>query len=352
VLGNPPYLGTRNQGKDHKEDMAFVFKGIKNYKNLDYIACWFYKGAEYIKGINSKYAFVSTNSITQGDQVAILWSNIFNKELEINFAYQSFKWQNNAKSNAAVIVVIIGIQNIDNMYKKLYVNNLMMKVKQINGYLISAPNVFIERRTKPLANIPKMSYGNYTGGCNELLLSPNEKKDLLSENSTAEKFIRKLSGSAEFIQNKERYCLWISDENLNEALQINSIKNRIEKVKQNRLLSKDEALQKLAVRPHQFRDTKEALKSSIILPIVSSERRKYIPMGFLDKEYIIPNSAQAIYDAEAWIFGFISSYIHNLWVKTVGGKLKRCDIKVSCVKSAELKSPLQKYDESVWGILL
>lgn len=322
ILGNPPYLGTRNQEKEHKEDMAFVFKGIKNYKNLDYIACWFYKGADYIKGSNSKYAFVTTNSVTQGDQVAILWSNILDEELEIGFAYQSFKWQNNAKSNANVIVVIIGIQNITNEHKKLYVGNLMMKVSEINGYLISAPNVFIERRNKPLADIPKMSYGNYTGGCNELLLTPSEKNEILSNNHNADKFIRKLSGSAEFIQNKERYCLWISNDKLNEALLIDDIKIRIDKVKQNRLESKDEALQKLITRPHQFRDTKEAVKSSIILPIVSSERRKYIPMGFLDKEYIIPNSAQAIYDAEPWIFGFVTSYIHNLWVKTVGGKLK------------------------------
>ena len=322
VLGNPPYLGSRNQNKEQKEDMAFVFKGIKNYKNLDYIACWFYKGANYIKDFNAKFAFVSTNSIAQGEQVAILWSNIFDKGLEIGFAYQSFKWQNNAKNNAGVTVVIIGIENINKYSKKLYSGNVIKNVKEINGYLISAPKVFVGRRNKPLVEIPKMSYGNYTGGCNELLLSPSEKNELLLENSIAEKFIRKLSGSAEFIQNKERYCLWINDKNLDEALQINNIKKRIEKVKQNRLSSKDEALQKLAVRPHQFRDTKEAIKSSIIIPIVSSERRKYIPMGFLDKEYIIPNSAQAIYDAEPWIFGFISSYMHNIWVKTVGGSLE------------------------------
>lgn len=217
ILGNPPYLGTRNQEKEHKEDMAFVFKGIENYKNLDYIACWFYKGAHYIRGFNAKYAFVSTNSITQGDQVAILWSNIFDENLEIGFAYQSFKWQNNAKSNANVIVVIIGIQNIINVDKKLYVKNLMIRVDEINGYLISAPNVFIARRNKPLSDIPKMSYGNYTGGCNELLLSPSEKNEILSNNRNADKFIRRLSGSAEFIQNKERYCLWISNDNLNEV---------------------------------------------------------------------------------------------------------------------------------------
>ena len=322
ILGNPPYIGTRNQEKNHKLDMAYVFHGIKNYKNLDYIACWFYIGAKYIENINAKYAFVSTNSIVQGDQVAILWSNIFSKNIEIAFAYQSFKWKNNAKNNAGVTVVIIGLENINNRDKKLYINDLIKKTKEINGYLISAPKVFIKRRSEPLIEIPKMSYGNYTGGCNELLLSPLEKDDILSENKNAQKFIRKLSGSAEFIQNKERYCLWIYNSNLEEALKIDKIKDRINQVKQNRLLSKDESLQKLADRPHQFRDLKEAKKSSIIVPIVSSERRKYIPIGFLDKEYIIPNSAQAIYDADVWIFGFISSYMHNIWMRAVAGRLE------------------------------
>jgi type II restriction/modification system DNA methylase subunit YeeA len=322
ILGNPPYIGTRNQEFSHKEDMAFVFGKTKNYKILDYIACWFYIGAKYIHNINAKLAFVSTNSISQGDQVAILWSNIFNMDIEISFAHQSFLWKNNAKDNAAVIVLIIGLENKTKNEKKLYTENFIKKVSNINGYLIASSNVVVERRTKPLIEIPKMSYGNYTGGCDELFLSPNEKEDLISSNPESIKFIRKLSGSAEFIQGKERYCLWINDANLQEALKIDNIKDRIEKVKKNRLSSKDEALQKLAQRPHQFRDTNEAKESSIIIPIVSSERRKYIPMGFLDKEFIIPNSAQAIYDAEPWVFGIINSFMHNLWVKTVGGKLK------------------------------
>ncbi|NCO00745.1 MAG: class I SAM-dependent DNA methyltransferase [Epsilonproteobacteria bacterium] len=322
VLGNPPYIGTRNQESSHKEDMAFVFEKTKNYKVLDYIACWFYLGGKYIQNFDAKLAFVSTNSISQGDQVAVLWSNIFNMDIAISFAHQSFLWKNNAKDNAAVIVVIIGLENKNKNEKKLYTENFIKRVSNINGYLIAGSNVFVERRTKPLIKIPKMSYGNYTGGCEELFLSSIEKNDLINSNPEASKYIRKLSGSAEFIQGKERYCLWISDANLQEALKIDDIKNRVEKVRKNRLSSKDEALRKLAQRPHQFRDINEAKESSIIIPIVSSERRKYIPMGFLDKEYIIPNSAQAIYDAEPWIFGIINSFMHNLWVKTVGGKLK------------------------------
>ncbi|MFX4267756.1 class I SAM-dependent DNA methyltransferase [Aliarcobacter butzleri] len=323
VIGNPPYLGSRNQEPTHKEDMEIVLEKIKNYKILDYIACWFYKGVSYIKYNNkAKIAFVSTNSISQGEQVSIFWPAIFNNNIEITFAYQSFKWTNNAKGNAGVTVVIIGLENQNQKLKKLFNNQFVKSVSKINGYLLEGPNIFIEKRNKPLINVPKMSYGNYTGGCNELLLSPEEKADLVQKNPNSIKFIRKLSGSAEFIQGKERYCLWISNEDLDEALNIVDIKNRIDKVRENRLSSKDESLQKLAIRAHQFRDLNEAKEHSIIIPIVSSEKRKYIPIGFLDKEYIIPNSAQAIYDAEPWVFAIINSYIHNLWMKTVGGKLK------------------------------
>lgn len=322
IIGNPPYLGSRNQEASHKEDMSFIFKGIRSYKILDYITCWFYKGCLFIKDKNAKCAFVSTNSICQGEQVSVFWSNIFKKDIEISYAYQSFKWTNNAKGNAGVTVVIIGLENKTSNLKKLYNNQFVKTVKNINGYLIEGSNISIEKRKKPFIDIPKMSYGNYTGGCNELLLSPEEKNKLINTNANIIKFIRKLTGSAEFIQGKDRYCLWIKDKDLDEAIKIPDIKSRIDKVKENRLLSKDESLQKLAQRPHQFRDLNEAKEHSIIIPIVSSERRKYIPVGFLDKEFIIPNSAQAIYDAEPWIFGIISSYMHNLWVKTVSGKLK------------------------------
>lgn len=322
ILGNPPYIGTRNQDKEHKDDMFYVLGKIKNYKVLDYIACWFFKGASYIKDFNAKLSFVSTNSISQGDQVAVLWSNIFDLQIDIAFAYQSFKWKNNAKDNAGVTVVIVGLENQHKQMKKLFINNFINLVPNINGYLVAGANICVERRNRPFTDIPKMSYGNYTGGCDELFLSPVEKDTLLEHYPEAIKFIRKLSGSAEFIQNKERYCLWIKDSDLNEALAIEDIKNRIDQVRINRISSKDESLNKLAQRPHQFRDTNEAKNSSIIIPIVSSERRKYIPIGFLDKEYIIPNSAQAIYDAEPWIFGVISSYLHNLWVKSVGGSLE------------------------------
>ncbi len=322
VLGNPPYIGTRNQDKNHKLDMEIVFEGVKNYKNLDYIAAWFYNGSKYIKSSNIRLAFVSTNSICQGEQVAMLWSHILDS-IEIFFAHTSFKWINNAKSNAGVTVVIIGLCNISTSKDKtIYSDDTSKVVAAINPYLTSGRTIFIERSNINLSNLSKMSYGNLTGACNELLLTPSEKKLLLEENLLAGKFIRKLSGSQEFIRSEERYCLWIYDDDINEALSIKSIANRVEAVKRARLSSKDYSLQILATKPHQFRDMNEAKKISIIVPIVSSERREYIPCGFLSSDVIIPNSAQAIYDPETWIFGVISSKIHMVWVRAVAGRLE------------------------------
>lgn len=328
IISNPPYLGSRNQSVQHKEDMTLVLNKLKNYKVLDYIAIWFYKGAKFIdKRHNSKLAYVSTNSLSQGDQVAIFWPTILNS-LEIGFAYKSFKWSNNAKKNAGVTVVIISLQTISNKSKKLYENQIMHTVPIINAYLIAAPLVFIGRRSKPLASLPEMSYGNYTGGCESLILSPIEKDELIRNNFGAERFVRRLIGSAEINKGIERYCLWIKDNQLDEALKIPDIAKRIELVRQTRLSSKDPSLNKLATRPHQFRDFKEARHKSLIVPIVFSERRDYITCDFLDASVIIPNSAQAIYDPETYLFGIISSRLHMIWVKAVSGRLKT-DIRYS-----------------------
>ena len=320
ILGNPPYLGSRNQDKEQKEDMKFVLLDVKNFKKLDYIASWFYLGAKYIKGFNAKCAFVSTNSICQGEQVSIIWPNILNK-VNINFAHQSFKWTNNAKGNAGVTVVIIGLSNTEN--QKVLINHSLFKlVKNISPYLTDSPSLFIFKRTKPLSKLPSMTYGNYTGGCNELLLDFDEKHQLVKENKSIERFIRPLMGSNELIKKIKRYCLWINDDDLDEASGIEAIKNKINKVKEIRLASRDESLNKLAKRSHQFRDRNEAVNQSIIIPIVSSERRNYLPCGFLDAEIIIPNSAQVIYDPEILVFGLLISKIHLLWIKAVCGALE------------------------------
>lgn len=322
ILGNPPYLGARNQDKKQKEDMALVFQGIKNFNNLDYIACWFYKGAQYIKNINAKVAFVSTNSISQGEQVGILWTHILDETIEIDFAHKSFKWQNNAKANAAVIVVIIGLRNISSKVKFLYQSNIKQEVKNINAYLVNADNIIVQKRNKPLSRIAKMQFGNMPNDGGGLILSSEEKNELLNQYPSADKFVRKLLGSYEFINGAERFCLWIKNENLDEALQVPFICQRIEKTKQHRLNSKDEGAQRLADRSHQFRDLNEYEQIAIIVPANTSERREYVPIGFLHNQEVISNSAQAIYDAEQWVMGLISSKMHMIWMRAVGGRLK------------------------------
>lgn len=329
VIGNPPYLGSRNQEDTQKEDLENLFKS--DYKVLDYICAWFYKGAEYISGyLNIKLAFVSTNSIVQGEQVALFWPKVFGEKIEICFAYQSFVWKNLAKGNAGVTCVIIGLSNPSNKPKKLYTDKQSIIVKKINPYLTEGDNLFITSRSKPLSSFPQMVYGNYTGGCTELFLDPLEKKDLLQKYPILKNFIRRFIGSQEFIKGIERYCLWFKNEDLKAVENIPEIKNKFEKIRQTRLSSKDESLNKLASRPHQFRDLNETKKASIVIPIVSSERRDYIPCGFVDSQTIIPNSAQAIYDPEAWIFGVISSRTHVAWAKSVAGRLRN-DIRYSSV---------------------
>lgn len=322
ILGNPPYLGARNQDINQKADMDFVFHQLKNYRDLDYIACWFYKGASYIKGINSKLAFVSTNSINQGIQVGLLWPSLFSLNIEIGFAHTSFKWENNAKENAAVIVVIVGLENANSQSKKLIVGEVLSYVKKINAYLTAGSDIIVERRAKPLSFKQEMSFGNMPNDGGGLILTSEEYVRLIDEYPHSKSLIRKLYGAAEFIKGEERFCLWIHDENLEEALKIPFIENRINLSKQHRLASKDAGTQMLARRSHQFRDTKEPLQHQIIVPSVSSERRKYIPTGFLSNNVVVSNSAQVIYDAEVYLMGILTSNMHMVWMRHVGGKLK------------------------------
>lgn len=322
LISNPPYLGSRNQNKYHKEDMKVVLSGkIQKYKILDYISIWFYKGAEYINDTSAKLAFVTTNSITQGDQVSTLWPNILD-ELEIGFAYTSFKWENNAKNSAGVTVLVIGIQNPQKSPKVFFDNGVAHQVENINAYIAPSHDVYVSRSSKPLNGLPRMTYGNYTGGCNSLILSTKEKNKLVQETPSASKIIRKFVGSAEFLNDKDRYCLWIDDEDVQLANSIPEVKSRIDEVYKTRLDSKDPSLNKLAQRPHQFRDFKTASNHTLIVPIVFSERRRYIVAGILDADIIVPNSAQAVYDAPIYVLSLLSSKMHMAWVRAVAGRLK------------------------------
>ena len=321
VMGNPPYLGKSLQEESHKNDMNFVFNDVcAGWKSLDYISSWFYKGACYCKKTNASFAFVTTNSISQGQQVSILWPLLLKDGLSISFAYKSFKWKNNAKNNAGVTVSIIGISN-NPLKKKIYGDNNIRLVNNINPYLIEFPNEIIYPLSKPISCFPIMDYGVKAVDGGNLILSTYEKDLFLNNHPNQEYFIRKFIGSEEYINGKDRFCLWIDDEKLTEALEIQEIASRIENVKQMRLNSRDEGAQKLAQRAHQFREHPE-LSECIIIPRVSSERREYIPIGYLDAGTVVADSAFAIYDAPLWLFGILTSKMHMAWVKTVGGRLK------------------------------
>lgn len=322
ILGNPPYLGSSMQDEEQKKDLALVCNGFENYKNLDYIACWFVKGANYIVNSNACYAFVSTNSICQGEQVGLLWPYILEKNLEIKFAYTSFKWTNNAKSNAAVIVSIIGLSNISVNQKKLYYNGICHIVNNINPYLTAGRSVVLPRRGKPISNLPPMLYGNKSTDNGYLFLTFEEKEELLKQYPQAEKYIKKLIGSNELINSIQRWCLWINDEDVEDAKKIPFILDRLNAVAEWRNSSKASCTVKYSEYPNRFKQITFRNTAAIVIPRVSSERREYIPFGFVDSDTIVLDSAQAIYIPNSFIFGVISSKMHMVWVKTTAGRLK------------------------------
>ncbi|TDE01539.1 class I SAM-dependent DNA methyltransferase [Flavobacterium sandaracinum] len=322
ILGNPPYLGYSVQNELQKEDMTFVFKGFKEYKSLDYISCWIFKGADFIQNHNAQFAFVSTNSICQGEQVALLWSKIFIKNLEIGFAHTSFKWNNNAKANAGVSVIIVGIRNISKSEKYLFSENRKLLVNNINGYLFNANNVFINNRNQSISKIPKIGYGSSALDGGNLLFTEIEKNQALSDEPKVEKFLKKIMGSQELIKGIERWCLWIDDKDLEEAKQIDLISNRLKKVEQFRLESNRKGTIDAAKTPHRFGEPRYIEGKLIVIPKVSSENREYLPIGYFDNNVVILDKAFPIYNSEPYIFTILSSKMHILWLKAIGGKLE------------------------------
>jgi len=320
VLGNPPYLGGKSQTKEQKEDMAITFNGIKNYKELDYIACWFLKAAKYVNQ-KSCFAFVSTSSINQGAQVIQLWPLIFNLNLEIFFAYSPFLWSNNAKSNAGVSVTIIGIRRKTEQKKMLISKDLKSYVNNINAYLTSGDDLIVTQRLNSLSGLPQMITGNSPYENNNLRFDNSEKESIINQYPQASVLIKKTLGADEYLNNIEKWCFWITDEMKELALSIPLISERIEKTRQFRLTGGDVA-RGIANRPHQFRYTHTAKNNQIVIPIVSSERREYIPIGYIGNDAIIISSAAAIYDTEPFVFSIISSKIHNCWVRINAGKLE------------------------------
>ena len=312
------------QNPEQKNDMDLIFRGIEDYKSLDYISCWFYKVCLYLQE-NIKASFVTTNSICQGTQVSMLWPHLFSLNIEIFFAYSSFQWTNNAKNNAGVSCTIIGLRKPSNRPKLLFDGKLKKVASNINASLINFPNIIIEKRKLALSRLPKISDGSGALDGGNLVLSEFEKNELLNQYPEAIKLIRQLMGSEEFINNLVRWCLWIDDNDLELAKSIMPIKKRIDAVLEARVNVGTRGKNCLNT-PHRFAWINRPQKNQIIIPTVSSERREYIPIGYLNKDIIVVNSASIIHDPEAYVFGIITSKIHNVFVKTVAGRL-RSDIR-------------------------
>ena len=323
ILGNPPYVGSSMQSKEQKKEMENLFKGnLDNFKNLDYISCWFYIGSKFIRGNNAKLAFVTTNSISQGEQVALIWPETLKMDLEIFFAYQSFKWQNNAKNNAGVTVSIIGLSNIYKSKKYIFIQNIKYEVENINPYLYQGSNIVVRRTNKILNNFPELVRGSMPTDNGNFELNSDDVENLIKNYPHSEKFIKPFMSGGDYLNGYKRWCLWIEDNELVEAELIPFIMERLNKVKEFRLKSNAPSTVDYAKFPNRFRQISFKESPCIIVPLTSSERRKYIPFGFISTPTVVTNSAGVIYNAEFWIFGVISSLMHIAWVRAVGGSLE------------------------------
>ncbi len=323
IVGNPPYQGRAQQTKKQKADIAYVFSSwTKKYKKLDYVACWLLKAAQYCSTLNGECALVATNSICQGEQVALLWPLIFSTGIEIGFAHQSFKWANNASRNAAVICIIVGLRPSSKKPKLLFDGELARRVKNISPYLIESENIIVRAISNAKSRHPIMRFGNMPADGGNLILSPSESANLLSAYPAAAPLLRRLYGSKEFINGLERWCLWITDDLLGLANSIPPVRDRIEKTRQMRLNSTDSGTRSLADRPYQFREMHVSQEHAIVMPSASSERRKYLPCGLLDARSIVTNLAFSIPDGPPYILAILSTRCHAVWTKAVGGQLK------------------------------
>lgn len=324
ICGNPPYLGSKWQSAEQKADLQAIFdKRVKNWKSLDYVAGWFMKAADYGTHTPSTAAFVSTNSICQGQQVPILWPAIFATGNEIVFAHTSFKWANLASHNAGVTVAIIGISAQPHGMRRLFelADNGLTVAKlceKINAYLVSAPRVEVRPVSQPLNELSVMQFGNHPYYGSALILSNSEAKDLIRETPEAQGFIRSFYGSKEFIDCAPRACIWVSDEEAEIAMRIPAIAQRVETVQQSRLAAtKDASAQRLAVTPWRFREQMIGKDHTLIIPRVSSENRPYLPVGLLEPDCVVQEKAFAMYDAPLWNIALIASRLHWVWIGTV-----------------------------------
>ncbi len=318
IMGNPPFVGFTYMSDAQKKDMESIFPGVKN---LDFVCAWYKKANDYIKGTHIEVGFVSTNSIAQGETVARLWDFL---DFKINFAYQTFIWDSEANDKAHVHCVIIGFADFDRKEKLIFQGTKTpTKTENINPYLMDAPNVIVESRNTPLCNIPKMVYGNKPADGGYLIIEDEDYNSFIEKDPNSKQFIRPLLGAVEFLHNKKRWCLWLKDASPSELKKCPLVLDRIAKCKENRESSKAAGIRKFAATPTLFAQiTQPEGKDYILIPRVSSERRRYVPMAFLTSETIVTDAVQIVPDADLYEFGILNSNVHMAWMRSVCGRLK------------------------------
>ncbi|HCE45849.1 MAG TPA: SAM-dependent methyltransferase [Lentisphaeria bacterium] len=329
IFGNPPFIGKHLRNSQQDSDMDLVFQGMKNYKSLDYVTCWYLKAAQYIQNTKAKVAFVSTNSISQGEQPGILWNELFQKyHIKIHFGHRTFRWSNEARGMAHVYVVIIGFANFDTYRKHIYYYDKPDSeaheklASNINPYLVEMSDLVVLSRKKTISPVPEIIYGNKPVDDGNLILTDEEKKSLLESEPLCGKFIKPLISAKEYLNNLKRWCLWLVDFEPGELKQLPDIMLRVKKVREFRLASKKIPTQKIADTPALFAEIRQPKDNYVLIPLHTSENRKYIPFGFFSPDHIVHNSCACIPDATLYHFGVLSSEMHMIWMKYVCGRLK------------------------------
>lgn len=320
IMGNPPFVGQRYISREQHEDIIYVLDGWDNSGKVDYVVGWYRKAIDYIVGTKIRCALVSTNSITQGEQVAYIWKPLFEAGLIISFAYHTFIWDSEANQKAHVHCVIIGFECFDRPDKTIYYDGRSYRAKHINGYLIDSDDVFVERRKNALCDVPQMLTGNRQADGGFLTLSKDEMEELIAREPNSKKYIRRMLGSVEFINNKDLFCLWLVGVTPSELKSMPNVVERVRLCREHRLAGKPDR-RRLADTPTLFREQINP-DTAIIIPTVSSERRRYVPMGFIDKSIIVNANAQVISDASMYHLGVLTSNVHMAWMRAVAGRLE------------------------------
>ena len=340
IMGTPPFVGARMMSESQKKDVLDVFGDTKNIGNLDYVSCWYKKAAELMKGTHTKAALVSTNSITQGEQVAILWKPLFeNDKVQIDFAWRTFRWDSESTEKAHVHCVIVGFSCGESNNKKIYnEDGTFTHATNINGYLLDAPDIFVESRQKPLCAVPEIGIGNKPIDGGNYLFTEDEKNEFVKKEPLAEKYFRKWIGSDEFINRYHRWCLWLGDCSPAEIKKMPECYKRVQAVRELRLASTSKPTQKLADTPTRFHVENFPKSDYLLIPRVSSEKRRYIPIGFISPDILASDSVHIIdcsqfksrdfsqgvnpsFSALA-LFGILTSSVHNAWMRAVCGRLE------------------------------